>query len=122
DGLKDEFIKTEDFDAAHPTVLIGIDLGQKIQSQAPYLIDQLVGMSIERSFLEQLDPLTATRANGQTAADRLAELDAKKADIRNTAAAFAEVSLKMDSATSKEYFLRMRRDGELSAMKWALGK
>ena len=52
----------------------------------------------------------------------IAELDAKKADIRNTAAAFAEVSLKMDSATSKEYFLRMRRDGELSAMKWALGK
>ena len=80
DGLKDEFIKADDFDAAHPTVLVGLDLGQKIQSQAPYLVDQLVGMSIERAFLEQLDPLTATGANGQTAADRLAELDAKKAE------------------------------------------
>jgi hypothetical protein len=122
DGLKDEFIKADDFDAAHPTVLVGLDLGQKIQSQAPYLVDQLVGMSIERAFLEQLDPLTPTGANGQTAATRLAELEAKKSDIQATTTAFAEVSMKMDAATSKEYFLRMRRDGELSAMKWALGK
>ena len=122
DSLKDEFIKAEDFDAAHPTVLVGLDLGQKIQSQAPYLIDQLVGMSIERSFLEQLDPLTTTGANGQTAATRLAELEAKKTDIQTTTAAFAEASLKMDAATGQEYIVRMRRDGELSAMKWVLGK
>ena len=122
DSLKDEFIKAEDFDAAHPTVLVGLDLGQKIQSQAPYLIDQLVGMSIERSFLEQLDPLTTTGANGQTAATRLAELEAKKTDIQTTTAAFAEASLKMDAATGQEYIVRMRRDGELSAMKWVLAK
>jgi hypothetical protein len=122
DGLKDEFIKAEDFDAAHPTVVVGLDLGQKMQSQAPYLIDQLVGMSIERSFLEQLDPLTTTNANGQTAGERLAELEAKKADIQTTTAAFAEVSMKMDAATSTEYFTRLRRDGELSAMKWVLAK
>lgn len=122
DSLKDEFIKAEEFDAAHPTVLVGLDLGQKIQSQAPYLIDQLVGMSIERSFLEQLDPLTTTGANGQTAATRLAELEAKQTDIQTTTAAFAEASLKMDAATGQEYIVRMRRDGELSAMKWVLGK
>jgi hypothetical protein len=120
DGLKDEFIKAEDYDAAHPTVIVGLDLGQKIQSQAPYLIDQLVGMSIERTFLEQLDPLTTTGANGQTAGERLAELEAKKADIQTTSVAFSELSMKMDEATSKEYFVRMRRDGELSAMKWVL--
>ncbi len=113
DGLKDEFIKAEDYDAAHPTVVVGLDLGQKMQSQAPYLIDQLVGMSIERSFLEQLDPLTTTNANGQTAGERLAELEAKKADIQTTTTAFAEVSMKMDAATSTEYFMRLRRDGEL---------
>lgn len=122
DGLKDEFIKVEDFDAAHPTVLVGLDLGQKMQGQTPYLVDQLVGMSIERTFLEQLDPLTPTGPNGQTAADRLNELETKKADIQTTTAAFAEASLKMDAATSREYFVRMRRDGELNAMKWALGK
>lgn len=122
DGLKDEFIKAEDFDAAHPTVIVGVDLGQKMQSQAPYLIDQLVGMSIERTFLEQLDPLTTTNANGLTAGERLAELEAKKADIQTTSAAFSELSMKMDEATSKEYFVRLRRDGELSAMKWVLAR
>jgi hypothetical protein len=122
DSLKDEFIKAEDYDAAHPTVLVGLDLGQKMQSQAPYLIDQLVGMSIERSFLEQLDPLTATGGNGQTAGERLAELEAKNADIKATTSAFSETSLKMDAAASQEYFKRVRRDGELSAMKWVLGR
>lgn len=122
DSLKDEFIKAEDYDAAHPTVLVGLDLGQKMQSQAPYLIDQLVGMSIERSFLEQLDPLTATGGNGQTAGERLAELEAKNADIKATTSAFSETSLKMDTAASQEYFKRVRRDGELSAMKWVLAR
>jgi hypothetical protein len=121
DGLKDEFIRAEDYDAAHPTVLVGLDLGQKIQSQAPYLIDQLVGMSIERSFLEQLDPLTAV-GGGQTAGERLVDLEVKKTDIQSTTSAFGEAAVKMDAATSKEYFARMRRDGELSAMKWVLGK
>jgi hypothetical protein len=122
DNLKDEFIKAEDYDAAHPTVLVGLDLGQKMQSQAPYLIDQLVGMSIESSFLKQLDPLTATGGNGQTAGERLAELEAKNADIKATTSAFSESSLKMDAASSQEYFKRVRRDGELSAMKWALAR
>ena len=103
-------------------MLVGLDLGQKMQSQAPYLIDQLVGMSIERSFLEQLDPLTATGGNGQTAGERLAELEAKNADIKATTSAFSETSLKMDAASSQEYFKRVRRDGELSAMKWVLAR
>jgi hypothetical protein len=122
DSLKDEFIKAEDFDAAHPTVLVGLDLGQKLQSQAPSLIDQLSGMFIERSFLEQLDPLTTTSANGQTAGERLAELEAKKTDIRTTAVAFAEAEVKMDAAAFQEFSKRVRRDGELSAMKWVLAR
>ncbi|MEI6248849.1 MAG: hypothetical protein WCP67_09925 [Verrucomicrobiota bacterium] len=122
DSLKDEFIKADDFDAAHPTVLVGLDLGQKMQSQAPYLIDQLLGMSIERSFLEQLDPLTTTGGNGQTAGERLAELETKKTDIAATASSFNEAWMKMDATSSREYFKRVRRDGEFSAMKWVLAR
>lgn len=122
DSLKDEFIKANDIDAAEPAVLIGIDIGQKLQGQAPYLIDQLVGMSIERSFLEQLDPLTPVGSAGQTAFERLALIEAQKNDVASTAAAFGDRALKMDAATSAEYFRRLRRDGELSAMKWALNR
>ena len=122
DGLKDEFLKSGDLDAAEPAVRIGIDIGQKLQGQGPYLIDQLVGMGIEKNFLDQLDPLTPVGASGQTAGQRLALLEAQKNDIQVSVAAFAEASAKMDEATSKEYFVRLRRDGELSAMKWVLSK
>lgn len=122
DGLKDEFLKSGDFDAAEPSVRIGIDIGQKLQGQGPYLIDQLVGISIEKNFLDQLDPLTPVGASGQTAGQRLALLETQKNDIQSSVAAFAEASTKMDEATAKEYFLRLRRDGELSAMKWVLSK
>lgn len=121
DGLKDEFIKTGELDAAEPTMRIGIDLGQKLQGQGPYLIDQLVGIQVERTFLGQLDPLTPV-GGGQTAGERLFVLEAQKSDISASVAAFAEAAPKMDEATSKEYFLRLRRDGELSAIKWVLSK
>lgn len=122
DSLKDEFIKANDIDAAEPAVLVGIDLGQKLQGQAPYLVDQLVGMSIERSFLEQLDPLTPVGAGGQTAVERLAQLEVQKNDLSVTAAAFGNRATTMDAATATEYFRRLRRDGELSAMKWVLAQ
>jgi hypothetical protein len=122
DGLKDEFLKSGDLDAAEPSVRIGIDLGQKLQVQGPYLIDQLVGMGIEKNFLEQLDPLTPVGVGGLTVGERLASLEAQKNDIQTSVAAFGEAAAKMDEATSKEYFLRLRRDGELSAMKWVLSK
>lgn len=122
DGLKDEFIKAEDFDAAEPAVIIGLNLGQKIQASAPFLVDQLVGMSIERNFLVQLDPLTQAGPGGQTAEERLATLDQDRLAITTQTQAFAEVAPRMDAATAKEYFGRMRRDGELAAMKWAVAK
>lgn len=122
DGLKDEFIKTADFDAAEPAVIIGLNLGQKIQTSAPFLIDQLVGITIEQGFLEQLDPLTQAGPNGQTAEERLATLEQDRQTIKAQTQAFTEVAPRMNAATTKEYFGRMRRDGELAAMKWAVAK
>jgi hypothetical protein len=119
--LQDEFIRSADFDAAEPTVIIGLTLGQRVQDQGPYLIDQLMGVSIERQFLQQLDPLTQAGPGGQTAGERLEALDAKTLEIRSLSSAFTEKFAAADEATQSQYLERMKSEGELAAMRWLVG-
>jgi len=116
--LQDEFIRTADFDAAEPTVIIGLTLGQRLQEQGPYIIDQLTGIAIEKKFLQQLDPLTQAGPGGQTAGERLDALDARLLEIRTLAPAFGEMLATADAATQSQYLAKVKADGELAAMRW----
>jgi len=120
--LQDEFIRTADFDAAEPTVIIGLTLGQRIQEQGPYIIDQLTGIAIEKKFLQQLDPLTQAGPGGQTAGERLDALDARLLEIRTLAPAFSEKFATADAATQSQYVAKLKSEGELAAMRWLLEK
>jgi hypothetical protein len=117
-SLQDELIRAADFDTAEPTVVIGLTLGQRIQDQGPYLIDQLVGITIEKKFLQQLDPLTLAGPGGQTAGERLDTLDTKLLEVRSLTAAFTEKFASADEVTQSQYISRMKADGELAAMRW----
>ena len=117
-GLQDEFIRTPDFDAAEPTVIIGLTLGQRMQEQGPYLIDQVMGISIERKFLQQLDPLTAAGPGGQTAAERLETLDANLLEIKTLTSDVGGAILTMDDAMRSQYLAKVKAEGELSALRW----
>ncbi len=116
--LQEEFIRSADFDAAEPTVIIGLTLGQRIQDQGTYLIDQVVGVAIEKKFLQQLDPLTLAGPGGQTAGERLEALDAKLLEIKTLSPAFTEKFAAADEATQSQYVERMKSEGELAAMRW----
>jgi hypothetical protein len=116
--LQDEFIRSADFDAAEPTVIIGLTLGQRIQDQGPYLIDQVVGIAIERKFLQQLDPLTLAGPGGQAAGERLEALDARVLEFRTLGPAFTEKFASADDATQSQYLEKMKSEGELAAMRW----
>ena len=120
--LQDEFIRSADFDAAEPTVIIGLTLGQRIQDQGPYLIDQVVGIAIERKFLQQLDPLTLAGPGGQSAGERLEALDARVLEFRTLGPAFTEKFATADEATQAQYLAKMKADGELAAMRWLVEK
>lgn len=117
-GLQDAFIRSADFDAAEPTVVIGLTLGQRIQDQGPHLIDQLIGISIERKFLEQLDPLTAAGPGGQAAGERLETLDARLLEMRALSAAFMGKFASADEPIQAQYVAKVKAEGELAAMKW----
>ena len=117
-GLQDEFIRTADFDAAEPTVIIGLTLGQRMQEQGPYLIDQVMGISIERKFLQQLDPLTAAGPGGQPAAERLETLDANLLEIKTLTSDVGGAVLTMDDATRSQFLAKTKAEGELAALRW----
>jgi len=117
-SLQQEFIRSADFDAAEPTVIIGLTLGQRIQDQGPYIIDQLIGVNIERQFLQQLDPLTQAGPGGQSAGERLEALDANLMEIRSLNSAFTEKFASADDATQSQYIAKLKAEGELAAMRW----
>ena len=121
-SLQQEFVRSADFDAAEPTVIIGLTLGQRIQDQGPYLIDQLSGIAIERKFLDQLDPLTQAGPGGQTAGERLETLDAKLLEIKDLTSRFTPAFASADQATQSQYLTKMKVEGELAAMRWLLEK
>ena len=120
--LQAEFIRAGDFDAAEPTVIIGLTLGQRMQDQGPYLLDQLSGIAIERKFLDQLDPLTQAGPGGQTVGERLETLDAKLLEIKDLTSRFTSAFAQADQATQSQYLTKMKVEGELSAMRWLLEK
>ena len=121
-SLQQEFVRSADFDAAEPTVIIGLTLGQRIQDQGPYLIDQLSGIAIERKFLDQLDPLTQAGPGGQTAGERLETLDAKLLEIKDLTSRFSPAFAQADQATQSQYLAMMKSAGELAAMRWLVEK
>ncbi len=116
--FQEEFIRSADFDSAEPTIIIGLTLGQRIQEQGLYLIDQLVGISIERKFLQQLDPLTLAGPGGQTAGERLDALDAKTLEVRTLSASFGPEFGQLSPSVQSQYFAKMKTEGELAALRW----
>ena len=89
-----------------------------MQEQGPYLIDHVMGISIERKFLQQLDPLTAAVPGGQTAAERLETLDANLLEIKTLTSDVGGAILTMDDAMRSQYLAKVKAEGELSALRW----
>lgn len=118
--LRDQYIKNNDMDAAEPTVVIGLDIGQKIQSQEnPSFLSSLVGIDIEAKILNQLDPLTPINSAGQTAEVRLNELSLQKNLLQGLVQKVQDLPIsKMTDEQMKDYTQRLRNQGEVNATLW----
>ena len=118
--LRDQYIKNNDMDAAEPTVTIGLDIGQKIQSQGnPSFLSSLVGIDIEAKILNQLDPSTPINSVGQTAEARLAELNQQKNLLQTLVQKAQDLPIsKMSDEQMKDYTRRLRSQGEVNATQW----
>jgi hypothetical protein len=115
--MQDEFVKAADFDAVEPTLLLGIDLGQRLQDPKAMMIEQLTGISVESGFLRQLDPVTLV--GGVSAGERLTQLEARSAEFMGLTQAMVGFARQAADEDLSRYFEIFRRDGELAAARWA---
>jgi hypothetical protein len=118
--LRDQYIKNNDMEAAEPTVTIGLDIGQKIQSQGnPSFLSSLVGIDIEAKILNQLDPSTPINSVGQTTEARLTELNQQKNLLQTLVQKAQDLPIsKMSDEQMKDYTQRLRSQGEVNATQW----
>ncbi|MFM2131926.1 MAG: hypothetical protein ACO268_04100 [Opitutales bacterium] len=116
-SLLNEFIAQNDLEAAVPTFEAGRALGQRLQGEGQLLINQLAGVSIESSFIQQLDPLTVIDASGQTAGERLIALQNFSAEIRRLSPD-ASTLTNLPREDLEAYFEVASSKGELEALRW----
>jgi len=117
-AVEDGFINQADYDSAEPAVVIGITLGQRIQdSSNTTMINQLVGISVEKTFLDQLDPLTVVGPNNATVAERLELIKNKQQTIKELIPVSNQL-VEADDATLAQYFSVMKKEGEIAALQW----
>jgi hypothetical protein len=94
-------------------------MGRQLSSDGTHtLITQLVGIAIESQALAPLDAAQTPQVLGQTAAERKAQLDAQKTEIR-TLTANADIACRgLSDADILAYLEREAASGEMDALRW----
>ena len=105
--LQNRYLQMGDRTSAQTVADMGINLGRQAQD-GQFVIDGLVGASIEKKFLGLLDPATRQA--------RLAEMDARQKSFQDMASSVSWENL--DSAEAVAYFDRQKLYGELEALRW----
>lgn len=113
-----------DVATARTAANVGLGFARQVAegTTIPTYINQLVAQSIERQFLATADAAVVEQVLGQSADDRLAELDRQRNDIRQTA---AQWSARMEAgdlsaAELSEYLDLVRYVGEPEANRWMM--
>ncbi len=119
--LQKEYLNAGDTASAENLAKLGLTLAHRLNAGegAQFVIDQLVGRSIEGIMLSQLDPNTHYDfLEGKTPQDKLAEMKAQKASLTALRQNFHDALPNMTEAELVSYTERQRLYGELQAMRW----
>lgn len=118
-AMREGYVAAGDVDSARFLALMGARMGEQLQLQTGtrFLIDDLVALSVESRFLAVMSPAEQLVAGGQTAGDRLAELDRQKALIKDLMHSVRPPEA-LPPAVKIEFFRQMDHGGELEAYGW----
>ena len=120
-ALEREYVAAGDADSARRLAEMGVQLGQQLTEGegSRCLINQLVGIAIEKLALTPLDPGATGDSSQATVGDRLAQIDARRAELKADAG-FVEGWLKgAGESEAIGYFNRLKLHGESEAIAWA---
>jgi len=114
------FASAGDSASAQSLAQTGVVLGQQLNVErgGELVINQLVGIAIEAIFLSQLPPDETLDWLGQSPAERRAELNQQKEQLRNLTTTIPALLPQLSDAELTDYLDRWKQSGELAAMKW----
>jgi hypothetical protein len=121
--LSKNYRQSGDAASADAVVEMAVKLGEQFRnSEKSLLVNQMLGIGIEVSALDLLDPSAAFGADGGTVRDRLDVLKADKAEMSNLVRQTVPLQDQMSTQDWVGYLDRMKLFGEQNAMRWLLAK
>lgn len=119
-GLEERYRTAGDPASAEKVARWGMQLGERLAGPqgAWTAIGELTGLTIEKAVLQKLDPhFTGDFVQG-TAADHLAQLDARRAVLQENSRLFESWMKQAGDAEITAYFDRLKVQGESAALRW----
>ena len=118
--LAKQYQQSGDAVSAQNLSRMGLAFGQQVQTQLgpQILLEELVGIAIQRKLLDCLDPSWTFDASGQTVQDRLEELKQRRETIGKSAEQSESLLEQLNERDAITYFDRLKLHGELDAIRW----
>jgi hypothetical protein len=109
--------------SARAALEYGLQLGQRLcESTTDPLINQLVGLAIQRSVLEAFDSNSPYDTAGLTVAEWLQQIKQQRAAVKVLTDQTVPLHSSMSPLDWITYIDRMKTFGELNAMEWLINK
>lgn len=109
--------------SAQALLQMGADLGHRLDASAQTtLIQELVGMAIERMALNAMNPNDPYGSTGQTVNDRLDALVARRSSYQELTRGSSRILESMSDEDIAHYFDRVRLYGDVAAMRWVMNQ
>ncbi len=122
-NLAASYRQSGDASSAQATLQIAANLGQGYSNGASeQLVSQLVGMQIETAALKGMSPDGAYGASGSTVQDRLNQLEAQRASLRELTRQTGPIMENMSDQDWLSFNNRLMVFGEAPALQWLANK
>jgi lipopolysaccharide biosynthesis regulator YciM len=121
--LAKKYQQAGDDASARAALDMAMTLGHRLdQTPQITLIQELVGMAIERIALNGMNPNSPYGQSGQTVQDQIDALAARRKAIRTLTSESAPILMSLSDEDTVHYFDRSRMYGEVAALRWVMNQ
>lgn len=121
--LAKRYQQAGDETSAQTVLEMGMNLGRRLeQSPQTTLIQELVGIAIERLTLNAMNPNALYGDTGQTVQNQLDALTARRKTYRELTAKSEPILRSMSDQDLSHYFERVKLYGDVAALRWVINK
>ena len=124
-NLQEQYLAAGDLAGAQQLALLGQGASRELSEGsggANFLINQLVGLAMERILISKLPHDSQPDFLGMTVQERMTQIEERKAELRTHTPLFNEMIARGNEAEMVSYFDRVKLNGENAALKWLAGR